>query len=103
MLGQIDVLGAKLGIAPKDDLNALVLKYKPKIISGGVYWDTYKEECGKKIPIHSIQQELIEQYYDYSNKGDLFILKPEYQKHNCKYNQFLQRQIFRLSQNRKCK
>ena len=86
LLGQIDVLGAKLGIAPKDDFNALVLKYKPKIISGGVYWDTYKEERGKKIPIHYIQQELIKQYYDYSNKGDLFILKPEYQKHNCKYN-----------------
>lgn len=86
LLGQIDVLGEKSGIAKRDNLNELILQKKPKIISAGVYWDTYWEQRGKKIPAHRIDQWLIETYYDYSGVGDIFILKPQYQRHNCLYN-----------------
>ncbi len=86
LLGQIDVLGEKIGIAPRDDLNELIRRYKPKIIDGGIYWDTYQEERGNKVIAHQINQSLLEKYYDYSGIGTMFILKPEYQKHNCLYN-----------------
>ena len=86
LLGQIDVLGEKLGIQKKDDLNNIIIKYKPKIISNNVYWDTYREQRGKKFPIHVIDNELINKYYDYSGYGDLFILKKQYQKRNCQYD-----------------
>ncbi len=86
LLGQIDVLGEKTGIAPRDDLNNLIRKYKPKIVFGEIYWDTYWEERGKKVIAHRIDPYLINTYYDYSGIGSIFILKPQYQKHNCVYN-----------------
>lgn len=85
LLGQIDILGEKLGIAPRDNLNKMILEKKPKLISGGVYWDTYWEQRGKKIPTHYAEKEIIMKYYYYSGVSNLFILKPEYQKHKCAY------------------
>ena len=86
LLGQIDILGEKTGIAPRDNLNELIRTLKPKLISGGVYWDTYEEERGKKVIAHQINRYLLDTYYDYSGIGELFILKPQYQKHQCVYN-----------------
>jgi len=86
LLGQIDVLGEKAGIAKRDDLNELIRTKKPKMISAGIFWDTYWEQRGKKIPAHKIDPYLIKTYYDYSGAGDIHILKPEYQKHGCVYN-----------------
>lgn len=86
LLGQIDVLGEKSGIAKRDNLNNLIIEKKPKLISAGVYWDTYWEQRGKKIPAHIIDSNLINTYYDYSGFGDIHILKPQYQKHNCVYD-----------------
>lgn len=86
LLGQIDVLGEKVGVAPRDNLNELIRTKKPKIISGGIYWDTYWEERGRKIPAHEIDEYLLNTYYDYSGLGDIFILKPQFQKHHCVFN-----------------
>lgn len=86
LLGQIDILGEKTGIAPRDDLNELIRTKKPKLISVGIFWDTYEEERGKKVKAHQISQYLIDTYYEYSGIGDIFVLKPEYQKHRCVYN-----------------
>ncbi|MBO5038576.1 MAG: glycosyltransferase family 39 protein [Alphaproteobacteria bacterium] len=86
LLGQIDVLGEKAGIAKRDNLNTLIIEKKPKIISAGIYWDTYWEQRGKKIPAHIVDSYLIDTYYDYTGFGDIHILKPQYQKHNCVYD-----------------
>lgn len=86
LLGQIDVLGEKTGIAPRDNLNELIRTKKPKIISGGIYWDTYWEERGRKVAAHQIDEYLLNTYYDYSGFGDIFVLKPQFQKHHCVYN-----------------
>lgn len=86
LLGQIDVLGEKAGIAKRDNLNDLIRKYKPKIISAGIFWDTYWEQRGKRIPAHQIDPFLVQTYYDRTGVGDIFILKPQYQHHNCVYN-----------------
>lgn len=86
LLGQIDVLGEKVGVAKRDNLNDLIRKYKPKIISAGIFWDTYWEQRGKRIPAHKIDPYLINTYYEPLNVGDMFILKPQYQHHSCVYN-----------------
>lgn len=86
LLGQIDILGEKVGIAPRDNLNQLIKQYKPKIIAGGIYWDTYEEERGNKIIAHEIDETLLRTYYNYSGIGTIFVLKPQYQKHICVYN-----------------
>ncbi|MBR5599315.1 MAG: hypothetical protein IKW39_04665 [Alphaproteobacteria bacterium] len=86
LLGQIDVLGEKLGIAPKSNLNELILQYMPKIIFGGVYWDTYEEDRGRMVPVHFVDRDILKTYYDNAAHGNLYILKPKYQKHKCRYN-----------------
>lgn len=86
LLGQIDVLGEKAGIAKKDNLNDLIRETMPKIIYGNVYWDTYWEQRGKKIPAHKIDNYLLNTYYKYSGIGNLYVLKPQYQRHGCVYN-----------------
>ena len=85
-MGQIDVLGEKTGIRERDDLNELIRTKKPKLISGSIYWDTYQEQRGRKIPAHTIDSYLINTYYDYSGLGSIYILKPQYQRHGCVYN-----------------
>lgn len=85
LLGQIDVLGEKTGIAPKADLNKIIQTKRPKLISAGIYWDTYWEQRGIQVPAHQIDQSLVDKYYYYTGIGDIFILKPEYQKHDCRY------------------
>lgn len=86
LLGQIDVLGEKVGIRKRDNLNELIRARKPKIVSAGIYWDTYWEQRGTKIPAHHLDPYLLNTYYEYSGLGDIFILKPQYQKHKCRYN-----------------
>lgn len=86
LLGQIDILGEKSGVAQRDNLNDLIREKMPKIIYGGIYWDTYWEQRGKKIPAHKIDAHLLNTYYDYSSIGNLYILKPQYQRHGCVYN-----------------
>lgn len=84
--GQIDVLGEKLGIAKRDNLNYLIIKHKPKIISIDPIWDTYWEQRGKKLLAHKIDENIIKTYYEPTKNGYMFILKKEYQKHNCIYD-----------------
>ena len=86
LLGQIDVMGEKVGVRKRDNLNELIRQKKPKIVSAGIYWDTYWEQRGKHIPAHKIDPYLLETYYDPSGLGNIYILKPQYQKHGCVYN-----------------
>ena len=79
-------MGEKIGIRKRDNLNELIRARKPKIVSAGIYWDTYWEQRGTKIPAHHLDPYLLNTYYEYSGLGDIFILKPQYQKHKCRYN-----------------
>ena len=88
LLGQIDVIAATIGIKPLDDLESLIRKYRPKIIHGKTYYDTYLEYRGaiQTYPIHPISQKLLSDMYTPLHRDDLYILKPEYQSYDCKYN-----------------
>ena len=83
LLGQIDVLGEKVGIAPRDNLNKIIEEKKPKLISNEIYWDTYWEQRGINVPAHILDENIVKKYYNYSHIGSLYILKTEYQKHQC--------------------
>ncbi len=86
MLGHIDLVGAATGIAPIPDLNDLTLKYKPKLIYGGIYWSSYEQNRGKNVPIQSISPDIIDQYYDSTPFANLYLLKSEYSQQNCHYD-----------------
>lgn len=86
LLGQIDVLGEKVGVANRDDFDEIIRQKLPKLISGGIYWDTYLEQRGQKVPAHIINENLINKYYEPTGVGNLLILKPQYQHHGCVYN-----------------
>jgi hypothetical protein len=88
--GQIDVIADMIKLYPLSDLESLIRKYRPKIIYGGNYYDTYQEYHGHigQYPIHWISQHLLDEMYQPLNRDDLYILKPEYrrQDHDCIYN-----------------
>ncbi len=86
LLGQIDVLGEKVGVRKRDNLNELIRTKKPKVVFGGIFWDTYWEQRDKHIPAHKIDPYLLATYYEQSKVGNLYVLKPQYQKHGCVYN-----------------
>ena len=84
LLGQTDVIGAKVGIAPLMDINNVIKTKKPRIISVRPYFDKYYSERGQRVVVHNPDMEYINKYYkpfDY-NEG-LFILKPEYANFDC--------------------
>ncbi len=86
--GQIDVIAATIGLRPLSDLESLIRKYRPKIIYGGNYYDTYREYRGDigKYPIHWVSKHLLEEMYNPLPRDGLYILKPEYQSYDCRYN-----------------
>lgn len=88
LLGQIDVIAATVGIRPTADLETLIRRYRPKIIYGKNYYDTYREYRGDigKYPIHWISSHLLKEMYMPLNRDNLYILKPEYQNFDCHYN-----------------
>ena len=88
LLGQIDVIASKINLHPLADLESLIRKYRPKIIYGDTYYDTYREYRGAIMtyPIHEISQNLLKEMYTPLYRDSIYILKHEYQSYNCQYN-----------------
>lgn len=86
MLGHIDIVGSELNISPEPDLNKLVEKYKPKLIYGGEYWNSYAKNRGEDIIWQKISSDIIDQYYLPTAFPDFYILKYEYRKKECYYD-----------------
>jgi len=87
LLGQTDVIGAKVGIAPLMDINRIIETYKPKIISVKPYKDKYYAERGQEVIVHLPDMEMINKYYrPFNNSPELYILKPEYSHLKCDYD-----------------
>ena len=85
--GQLDVIGDKIGLAPMPDLNKVVAQNLPKIIYTGVYWNEKMRKLDLFVPVHQINAELRDKFYDQSIFRDIFVLKPEYQnKRRCRYD-----------------
>ena len=88
LLGQIDVIASTIGIRPLADLETLIRQKRPKIIYGKNYYDTYLEYRGQigVHPIHWISSHLLNEMYIPLNRDNLYILKPEFQKYDCRYS-----------------
>ncbi len=85
LLGQTDVIGAKVGIRPLMDINRIIEVYKPKIITSEPFLDKYAKERGYEVIVHKPDPALVERYYKPMGNG-LFILKPEYSRLKCDYD-----------------
>lgn len=86
LLGHVDIAGEETGIALKPDLNKLVMQYKPKLVSSGVYWNNYYLNRGRNVPVQQISPEIIGRYYLPTPFQGLYLLKYEYQGKNCIYD-----------------
>ena len=70
----------------KPDLNKLVMQYKPKLVSSGIYWNNYYLNRGRNVPVQQISPEIIGRYYLPTPFQGLYLLKYEYQGKNCIYD-----------------
>lgn len=87
LLGQLDVIGAKVGIHPLMDINAVIKTYKPKIIYVAPYKDKYFAERGIDKNVHTPDMNFINKYYKpFDNSNVIYILKPEYSQLKCDFD-----------------
>jgi hypothetical protein len=87
LLGQLDVIGADIGVYPLMDINQVILTYKPKIISVQPYRNKYFSERGQDVIVHMPNMNIINQYYKpLDNDTTLYILKPEYSLLKCDFD-----------------
>ena len=84
LLGQTDVIGARVGIHPLMNINYVIKTYKPRIISAAPYYSKYYKERGKDIIVHEPDMELVNKYYKpLDNTANLYILRPEFAPVKC--------------------
>lgn len=86
MFGHVDLAGEETGIATHPDLDATARKYLPKMLYGGVYWNSYEQHRGKQVPVQQINPDFIKQYYLPTSFSDFYVLKYEYRQKNCRYD-----------------
>jgi len=87
LLGQLDVIGDKVGIHPLMDINNVIEQYKPRIISITSFKNKYYQERGIDVIVHNPDKTIIDKYYKpYDNSDTLYIRKPEYSNINCKFD-----------------
>lgn len=84
LIGQLDVVGAKTGIAPRPDINQLILSLKPKFVFGRSYFNKFSKESGRQEIVHYINPEIINTYYFQTGFNDIYQLRSEYDKRECK-------------------
>lgn len=86
LLGHIDIAGEKIGIHPKPNVSEVVLKYKPKFVYGGIYFDNYAKNRGYDIPVQKVDADILDKFYIPTPFLNFYLLKYEYQQKNCQYN-----------------
>jgi hypothetical protein len=82
LIGQLDVVGEKTGIAPKPNMNELILKHKPRFIYGYNYMNKVATELGRREIVHYIDKNIIDTYYVKTQFYGVYELKDEFVK-NC--------------------
>lgn len=86
LIGQLDVIGEQTGISPRPNINALIEEFKPKFVYGRSYFNKFSKESGRNEIVHYVNPYLISQYYDYAGFGNVYQLKPEFDKRTCVQN-----------------
>lgn len=83
LIGQLDVIGEKTGIQPRPNVNELIKQLKPKFVYGRSYFNKFSKESGRNEIVHYVDPYLINMYYNHSGFGNIYQLKPEYDKREC--------------------
>jgi len=78
LIGQLDVVGEKTGIAPKPNINKIIFELKPKFIYGKSYFNKFADESGRKEIVHYIDKDLLDRYYKPAPFSGIYELKEEY-------------------------
>ncbi len=86
LIGQLDVIGEATGIAPRPNVEELIIRLKPKFVYGASYFNKFSKENGRLEVVHYINPEVISKYYDYAGFGKVYQLKPEYDNRRCGLN-----------------
>ena len=86
LYGHVDIAGEETGVAPHPDLNKTTVKYLPKLVYGGVYWNSYEQHRGNYVPVQQISEDTLNRYYIPTPFSDFYVLKYEYRQQNCQYD-----------------
>ena len=83
LIGQLDVIGEQTGIAPKPNINELILRLKPKFVFGKSYFNKFADESGKMEIVHYVDKDIIQAFYNPTKFASIYQLKPEFDKRKC--------------------
>ena len=83
LIGQLDVVGEKTGIYPKPDINRLILELRPRFVYGSSYLNKFSDESGRNEIVHYVDKNIINTYYNPTEFGNIYELKPEFAKKIC--------------------
>lgn len=86
LIGQLDVIGEQTGIAPKPNMNELILKLKPKFVYGKSYFNKFSDESGRMEIVHYIDKDILNKYYEPTRFSSVYMLKKEFDKRRCVYD-----------------
>lgn len=86
LIGQLDVIGEQTGIAPKPNINELILRLKPKFVYGKSYFNKFSDESGKMEIVHYVDKDVINAFYEPTKFTSVYKLKPEFDKRRCVYD-----------------
>ena len=103
ILGRLDVIGQKIGLKPIEDANEIIEQNKPKVLVAYDVLDYFENLKGNEVYIHKLDFDMIRKYYDFvsdeeeikigkngiefkKNEYGIYVLKPEYGKGICKFN-----------------
>ena len=87
LIGQLDVIGEKVGIYPKPDINGLIVRLRPKFVFGQSYFNKFADEKMHNEIVHYVNPLLLEKYYEPVREGSIiYMLKDEYNKRDCVYD-----------------
>ena len=84
LIGQLDVIGEKVGIRPKPNINMLIKTLKPKIVFGRNYFNKFADEKMHNEIVHYVDTALLDKYYAPIREGSsVYQLKKEYDNRQC--------------------
>ena len=87
LIGQLDVIGEKVGIKPKPDINMLIKTLRPKFVFGNNYFNKFADEKMRYEIVHYVDTALLDKYYTPIREGaSIYQLKKEYDNRNCVFD-----------------
>ena len=80
LLGQLDVIGEKIGVQPRPKVNELIVSLKPKFVFGLNYFNKMAVESGRQEIVHYVDKDVLEKYYELTPFYPVYQLKDEFAK-----------------------